>query len=72
MSLFWFGDYLTGPASPAIGDVLGRLSPAGLGGGVASYVAERQISFRQPRWWVATVGTAVAGALLTTAAFSAG
>lgn len=70
MSLFWFGDHLMAPSSPSIEDVLGLLAPPVLGGGVASYLAERQVSLRHPRWWVATIGTAAAGALLTAVAFS--
>lgn len=70
MSLLWFGDYLGPPASPSIEDVVTHLAPAGLAGGVASYLAERQVSVRRPHWWVATIGTAVAGALLTAVALS--
>lgn len=70
MSLLWFGDYLGSPASPSIADVLAHLAPAGLGGGVASYLAERQVRVRRPHWWAVTVGTAIAGALLTSVALS--
>ena len=70
--LFYFGGDLMAPTSPSIRDMLGLVAPAGLGGGVASYLAEHRVSFRRPRWWVATFGTAIAGALLTTVELPSG
>jgi hypothetical protein len=39
-------------------------APLVLGGGVASYLAERQVSVRRPGWWVAVVAAAAVGLVL--------
>lgn len=64
MWLYYFGDDLAAGASPSAEVMLGLVGPAAVGGGVASYLAERQVSVRRPGWWVATIGAAVGGALV--------
>jgi hypothetical protein len=51
---------LTAPASALEGVV----APLALGGGVAGYLAERQVSLAEPRWWLLVLAAAVAGVAL--------
>jgi hypothetical protein len=42
----------------------GVVAPLALGGGVAGYLAERQVSLAEPRWWLLVLGAAAAGVTL--------
>jgi hypothetical protein len=42
----------------------GVVAPLVLGGGVAGYLAERQVSLAEPRWWLVVLGAAGAGVTL--------
>jgi hypothetical protein len=42
----------------------GVIAPLTLGGGVAGYLAERQVSLAEPRWWLLVVGAAGVGVAL--------
>jgi hypothetical protein len=60
--LFYFGGDPTAFTGRTLAAAWVATFPAGLGGGVASYLAERQVSVRRPRWWVATVSAGLVGA----------
>lgn len=53
---------LTAPTRANLGIVLA--GPLVLGGGFASYLAERQVSPRRPGWWLAVAAAASIGLLL--------
>jgi hypothetical protein len=60
--LFYFGGDPTAFTGRTLAAAWVATVPAGLGGGVASYLAERKVSVRRPRWWVATVSAGLVGA----------
>lgn len=60
--LFYFGGNPTAFTGTTLADVWLSTFPPGLGGGVASYLAERQVSARRPRWWVVTASAGLVGA----------
>lgn len=61
--VFFFGGDPTAFTGSTLAAAWVTTLPAGLGGGVASYLAERQVSVRRARWWVATVSAGLVGAL---------
>jgi hypothetical protein len=59
--LFLFGGDPTAFTGRTLRVAFGFIFPAGLGGGMASYLAERQVSVRSPQWWTATISAGLAG-----------
>ncbi|MFA9430886.1 hypothetical protein [Egicoccus sp. AB-alg2] len=63
--LFFFGGSLPDLTATGLRDSVATTVPAGIGGGVASYLAERQVSARGRRWWLTTLVAGVGAGLVS-------